>query len=620
MLNMSKWRYYPNFNSPSKPKPLVVEAQSDPAFQQPMQLPKSRNNIRLRKGVPTKLPTGDVSFGGSNNFQKKSRLDVDTLNQFEPNKVKQNQKRIQDMTTTNSKTTASSSSTPTTSSYTTTSKPVTDSGITSKTTTTNMAKRNNNGGNTSSNYKAPDDVRVQALTTPPVHTEFTNKDNNADSIFIALPSSSPVDFRLDIPSVVHLNQFEVTDMSTPDLNPRLLLNMSSFGAAYRDMDYNDIIKLHTETAFNRINRDVLSNARSQTYSSWSLTNFKEYNASVLEALETIIAFRSIQTYDPKQDNPYNINRALHAYQVKFQDVSLQNAIYNLEKAIKGFWFPPNFSQLIRWFYQNYRVSPLSQAAYYRYLPHGTFLVGSASGYTVADLRSRMETVLAQLNTTTNQTIASMLTRIYPQGIIRSIPFSYNDAIFDRRHFEIYTNEPIVHGTVGASGAVCYPISYGVANNPGSTNNEIPYYQSSDPSTMDGLAFCLQTLIGTSASSGNVLPSTLADLRYVGIREPLSVGNGANPSTAQLVITGNKYIYHHNENAYYVRAGNIQNGFVGNDANTAYAFRNNEGSSPAAYTTSFVSRPNTSHQRVYFNNFRSPALNMTMLLDRLWSLS
>lgn len=463
-----------------------------------------------------------------------------------------------------------------------------------------------------------------------------NKPGMAESVFDTPSQTDSVKYSMSIPGTLHLNVNETTDLATPDFNGRFFINISSFSDAIYNINvpsianYNDQYNNHISDIFYRMQKDVISNARSTLTSSWTLAKFTYMLECIARALEVICTFDSICAYDPKMVDVYNRNDAVDEYQKLFYTTELQTARYNLARRLKSLWFPPEFAQMIRWFYQLYRVSPLSQAAYYRYVPDGRFIlidptaaVGTVGG--VAELKAYIDGITTSLNNADTQTICSIFARLYPQGIIRNIPYACSDAVYDDTHFEIYSNEPVFWKdpttTVAADWQV-FPIIYGSTGNPGSVNNEIPYYMSHNPTDGDGFAFVMQSIVGTTGTSGysivvnanNVLNTCIEGIRSF---TPWRIAASATTLTTQNIKNSNKWVFDHTASKFYPRCGNIPNAISGNDATSVIAYTT---TSSSTWSVIPISRPNTAHQRVYFNNRKAPELNRRVLVDKLFSIA
>lgn len=513
----------------------------------------------------------------------------------------------------------------------------TSSSVDKTTSPNNMARNSKYSDKPSKGFGTPLDVT--SAMGPSKYKDYNNP-GTPEAVFAANKQDGAVRFEMMLPGTQHLNINEATDVNAPDFNGRLFINISSFADAMYNTDYlnladyNDALGSCLDDAFFRLNKDVISNARSSVSSSWSQSKFTDTMTTICRAIETLACIDSILAYDPKQQNVYNRNDALDEYQKLFYRTEVLSARYNLARRLKSCWFPPDYAQLILWFYQNYRTSPLSQSAYYRYVNDGRFILHNPDGLvteigSVKALVSMIDSFTTALLGVDVQNISSILARIFPSGIIRGIPLSCSDAVFDKTHFEIYSNEPVLwrspESTIEGQDWNVYPIVYGTTNDAGSVNNEIPYYMASDPSDKDGFAYVMQTVYSTSSASGySIVPNTTTATNYLtrieGIRSftPWSTWGPASSITGvtQTIKNSNKWIYDHTANKFYPRCGNIPNALSGNDATSVIAYTT---TSSTTWNVTPISRPNTAHQRTYFNNRKGPELNRRILVDNLFNL-
>jgi len=462
-----------------------------------------------------------------------------------------------------------------------------------------------------------------------------NKPGIAESVFDTPSQTDSVKFGMQLPGTLHLNVNEVTDLSAPDFNGRFFINISSFSDAIYNSNtpatnrYNLQYNQHLSDIFYRMNKDVISNARSTVSSSWTLDNFITMLQDIAKGIECITTFDSICAYDPKLVDIYNRNDAVDEYQKLFYTTDLQTARYNLARRLKSLWFPPEFAQMMRWFYQLYRTSPLSQCAYYRYVPDGRFILTNPTAAvgtvgSVAELKAYIDGITNSLSGANTQNISSIFARLYPQGIIRNIPYSCSDAVYDDVHFEIYTNEPVYWRNPTSALETdwqVYPIIYGVGSVAGELNNEIPYYMSHNPTNDDGFAFVMQNIVGTSNTSGYVIAANTSATNTLieGIRSftPWRIAAASQTSVVNFNIKNcNKWIFNHTNVQFIPRCGNITYALTGNDATNVVAYTT---TSATTWDITPISRPNTAHQRVYFNNRKAPELNRRVLVDKLFSI-
>lgn len=495
------------------------------------------------------------------------------------------------------------------------------------TTSTSMANRNRNQSSSERTSKSNEDKLDQSRALfKPVNSDFQKQETSA-SFYLPQPSTSPVMFSVAIPDTTLLDNGEVSTLDTI-LRPKLMFNTNSFYSAWQvPRTSNEFMYDNQSNLFSSITLDVLNGARSNLLDAWDLTNFRASMSAVCKALEYIYTLDSILSYNPDQGGNYwNYNRTTESYRAYFATSAILEKRTKLRNALRNTWFFADYCQQIRWFYQYYRTSDLSQANFYRYLPVHVgigldsiascdFLVTgnslpSTSG--VTNLLTRIDSLITNLQDPVNRKIYALLARVYPSSAIASIPDCYNDAVYDNRHFEMFINEPVcftdpnVTYPTGSTYSV-YPVANTLTNN---AVNDIPYYQNSDPHSNGegGYSFSMQSIRICADASGNLVVNNYASRKYQGIRHIDPVAGSASGSSGYSA-TCNKFTFLSSGDSYsrvmvprFV-LGTSDSHIVTKDGSTSF----------------YLSKPNSGFQQVYFNNQNAPRILQTQLFETLVNL-
>jgi len=585
-------RVNPNFGDPLNPKPIISNSKGESVD----------INLQLRQA----------------------------LNDGAKNKVKVKQQRISsDMSTSDVK--SSTTKTGTSSSSTTSSIPSTTSTSGVKTSnqpnsatyakTTTMAKnsngnkgyaKGNNSTNTTSSRYAPNTIGF----TDPLITDanlFGQKDTT--SIIGAIDGGngipSKIPFNLSILSPCLLNDFETSNLDGPEIRPKLILRGSNFTGAIggfissttMNTDYYQVL----EALYHKFDSDVGNTLNSYTSPNWSLSNFIVALTDISNALEIYYALDAILAYDPESMDDVNNNRCLLSYKYLFGTQTILSYKAQLRSYLKGIWFPPNFCQLIRMFYQNYKVNELKQATCFRYVPSNLFYVSDTTSNTLLNTFN-IDSVLTNIKpTSTAAKISTIMNKVYPVGRIGTLPPSCSDIVYDPVMTEIFLNETVVFKDLTNSNVKsCYPISYK------STVNDIPYFMDQDPTLRtNGLAYCLQTIGTCNTATSGYVPDF-----YWGLRVPVTDSIKDTASTAVIDTTNTQYLVNSSGGILgYARSTSPSNKTVTNlgchERNFIYP------QSSATSNLVVKSQAPTNMQRVYFDNYNGPRLILGELVNNLF---
>jgi len=584
------------------------------AFNAPLPLRKA-NTPNLRKpqlntnlGSPF-APKRIMDDGYGNSFR------IDNLSQFmakdKAERVKVNQGRItqEDTSTPQGTSSTSTTSTKTSSSTSSSNAPQTTSTKQTNTKTSNMSspqRRSTSAYNNSKDTFAFNKEEVKEAK------EFRGIDSTAFlGNLYGKGLTTPITYGMRLQNVMFMNDFETSDNSSNESRPKLFIKGSSFASQINDAENGVYVDYQTSlnNMFRKFDIDVANKLNSYTTSFWEVSRFRNGLYNICLGLEIYYALDSILSYNAGSMGGYNVNRSYENYRNSLvSETSFINARNKLRVALRGMWFPPNFSALIRWFYQSYKVSPLDQSPVFRFVPNGSFFLSSTADNTVS-ASLNIDTLLSALSVGNNAArISSILKNVYPSGVIGVLPESCSDAIYDERMADVFVNDTLVWSNVLNTNAVSYyPISYSTVN------NDIPYYMSENPTDRsDGLAFALQSI----ATANTATTGYIKDF-YQGLRSPVTLNmkdqnNISDVSNFQVVINSSTgavrgYCKPNNEATTY----NGMNSF--NAHNRTYYYAQSATTSTMRLSSSIINN----YQRVYSNNGNAPKLIIGELINSLF---
>lgn len=436
---------------------------------------------------------------------------------------------------------------------------------------------------------------------PHTYVSTPNEFNSSSSIQPTLLNQGQSDFvkfSTDLKPTVTLNEFKTSSYANNEVIPKLLINIASYGVGFtasgaaQDTYMNEI--------FQTYNRDVIATIRNTvTLSSWSLPKFKSYFWKVAYALEYYYALDSILSYDPKTTTDKDKSLCIINYQSRFQDFSIIQKKDYLEKVLRGCWFPPRLSQLIRWTYQFYKVSDLEQAIVARYVPSEDFLYDGTKAFSTTTVANTLTTIISDLITSSygvdNVVISSILSQVYPDGRITNLPKSAIAPNYDRNWLEVFYNQPnIFVDENNSNSTTLYPFSVS------GLTTDIPYYVDRPLSEIDGFCFALQGIsVGTAYGTGGL--GVIAGWQ-ISFLEPF------NSTTMGTSNRGNKYAVD-DVNGTCVRRDTYTYNSGVPDAHLIYK--------PTTTTYAGNSAAMPGWQRVYFDNINAPTINLGYFMDWLF---
>lgn len=350
---------------------------------------------------------------------------------------------------------------------------------------------------------------------------------------------------------------------------------------------------HLNTIFVQMSKTVLATVRSKIVDEFSFPNFYNYMQNVTQALEVYYTLDSLLSYTSDTDDK---NSGVIDVQQLLTEVDIFSAKNELLRALKGYWFPENYSQLIRWTYQVYKTSDNKQALNYMFFPSNDFIYSSTTerNAVATTVKDKVDALVATLTRGTNtlmySKIASILGQVYPEGIIRGLPLSCNTSSYDPIHYEIFVNQPVyfTEGTVDTY----YP-SAGTSASPA----DVCYARACDPGQQSGFAFTMQSLITTDGYGG------------------IEFFEAFRNNTTTAIHKTNKFFMFVSSNKYYFGGRNSYNApHETADVHTVMTNSVNE-----AGTIHKLSCPKSGYQRVFFDSVRAPLINLREMMDKLYNV-
>lgn len=245
-----------------------------------------------------------------------------------------------------------------------------------------------------------------------------------------------------------------SDGSTRNQIVKLTWNTSSYSENFLDHE-NALIPQTTWSRqltiiYERYSRDIVANIRSKIVDSWTLANFKSYLKDCCDLLEYFYCVDSILSYEGSLDNP-DRNPVLMQMKQEMSNFGILKMHDDARRILKNCWFPDKFSALIAWTFQNYKTGPGYQCSNYRQFCHYSLFKFSGVAFdasaVIAEYTIRIDRVTGTtpqgVSTLHNRNIISLLAQTYPQGIIKTLPLSCSESVYDEKHYESYVNQGIM---------------------------------------------------------------------------------------------------------------------------------------------------------------------------------
>jgi len=369
---------------------------------------------------------------------------------------------------------------------------------------------------------------------------------------------------------------------------KLYVNLATFSrsnvgsgnsvSGYPIYDYYNVI-------YSQMAKVAMSVIQSKLIDVFTFTNFYNYIHTLVTSLELYYHVDAILSYSSNTDDK---NSGIIELQRKLTEADVFTAQNELRRALKGYWFPEKYAQLIRWTYQIYKTSDLYQAPNYIFSPLQVTIYNDstydlASQY-VGFLNAFSADLTSGPSTNTYSKLSSVLGKVWPGGVIRGFPLSANTAHYDPNHYEIFCNQP-VWVQEGNSAPFIYPS--------GDLNTQVVYARNCDPGERSGLPFVLQNI---DAGSGATID----------FFKTLSFSIGADPD-----FVSNKYVMvagTANDFAFYPR-NNYQ--MLPTQVADVHIVDLNRTTDTAQSQTSCAK---SGFQRVYFDSAAAPLINIKTFMD------
>lgn len=529
--------------------------------------------------------------------------------QSNSNKVKLRQQRLTQMTTTPDVTTSTTSTTSPTSS-------TTASVTTTRQTTSSMPKSTNSRSNNNRTSSPGSRRGDEPFFTSSSMTEsggssraFNDYDKSIDiNGFEVNGVKDNISAFPTMASICQLKTEEKSGIYTDESLVKLYIVLSCFASAITDSTINTVTHYgdFMELYFNRLTTDIIRFTKGNVPSVWTKSKLTAYFAGAALALEIFYCLDSILSFANPSVGILAGSVPLQDYASNFNTSRILLVRNKLRQLLQGVWFPSEFANFIRGFYQAYRLRPANetaQAAILRYVPHSVF-VGSLTN-TGSELDTTFETLLSGLKTILksddNNLINGILSNVNPKHIINGLPRSSSDAHYSEEMAELFSNEcHIFPNTTSANASSATPISYD------SLKNDICYYSYRNPRNANGAIYALQAIPVTTASSGLAWANSSSS--YFGMRKPLSNGTGVNLS--------NKFYYDSTSNTVVPRnLANTKSIMLNVDNHVAYV-------EVVSGTSSIktINAPLSGQQRLYYDSQSAPSTLLTELLSKLYGTS
>lgn len=407
--------------------------------------------------------------------------------------------------------------------------------------------------------------------------------------------SDKVPLNLDLPNVTHLMELERPYQNSERISSKLYINMAQFQRNLPTAPPFTNVELQYQLIFDRLSREVVSKIRSASITAaWTYVNFVGAMSVVAQALsvfylaDALLSYRSSST---KQDKNWAVLTL--AEQIATEDNLL--AKDNLRKVLKGCWFPPKFAELIRWTYQIYKMNDLDQSVNYFFCPTANFLRTNPTT-DVNNISIDMNNLMDGLANPDYVKIFSILADLMPEGRIVGLPLSCSEAVYDARHFELFSNQPAIV-TIADGSAIIHPVT---SSDP---DGVAMYGLSGDPSTASGLPFALQSL-WYDANTETI--DFFRAFRYV--KPGLEANYDIQQNKFKAAMSG--------DNMFFVPRSREDEPATDEAADIHIIEQN-----PSTYNVSTkVSAITTPFQPVYFNSATAPLITLRNFMDELFGLN
>lgn len=304
----------------------------------------------------------------------------------------------------------------------------------------------------------------------------------------------PVFFRADVEPVYFTQNYDKPKHGDDIINNRFSYNLATYHDKSALTTPQVIVDTptveHYETIFRQMGREVRSKVKSGSlYNKWTFGNWYKTIHATIYALEIFYTVDSILSYTGNAKERSK-NDALLEYRKLVEESS--DVLYlkdTLRRRLEGCWFPKPFAQLIQWTYQNYRIADLPQAEVIRFMPDDCFIKAVPADNLATRITQQLNYANGLLDDDTVTSIWSILSDVYPDGLIKGLAYSSNDSHYDARIVEVFCNQPTMY--YNGTSNVVFPHAQRIL----ATSGHFTYGSITDPTTdrTSGLPFVLQTV-------------------------------------------------------------------------------------------------------------------------------
>lgn len=456
----------------------------------------------------------------------------------------------------------------------------------------------------------PRNMDVPPNYTAPEFSDSSSSSSSSDSFQQDSKRTIFYDENRDAPILFDLNLKDTTTTiplapveqdvtaSTGNSDSRLMINLAQYARNYNGQTGSTAgypVYDHYVILYNQMVKKVYATVRSKIVDAFTFANFYNYIQLMTAALELFYATDAILSYTSTKEEK---NTGVMQLQRRLTEIDLFTSQNELRRLLKGYWFPEEFSRLIRWTYQIYKTSDNDQACNYMFIPNETYFYISSSMDPAAQIKAKVDFVIGELTTGTAATnytkIVSVLGQSYPEGLIEGLPYSTNRAQYDPQHYEIFTNQPILYKDDAVDKV--FPFS--------ANDSNIMYQRSCNPGVRSGFPFCLQDIHALETRDG------VGSIDFFQCFTPTSY------QTDNVNFVSNKYTYCQGD---FYRPRFMERAV--NESADIHLMKQSASSSTTTNSIYFKkSSVASGFQRVYFDNAMAPLINLREMMDALFEFT
>lgn len=475
---------------------------------------------------------------------------------------------------------------------------------------TRSQQGNKGTGKVTKKGQQPRNMDVPPKYTAPEFSDSSSSSSSSDSfqqdskrtIFYDENRDLPILFDLDLrdtTTTIPLAPVEQnTGQTTGNSDSRLMLNLAQYARNYDGQTGSTAgypVYDHYIILYNQMVKKVYATVRSKIVDSFTFANFYNYIQLMTAALELFYATDAILSYTSTKEEK---NTGIMQLQRRLTEIDLFTSQNELRRLLKGYWFPEEFSKLIRWTFQIYKTSDTDQACNYMFIPNETYFYVANTMSPAAQIKLKVDYVIGELTTGTAAAdytkIVSVLGQSYPEGLIEGLPYSTNRAQYDPQHYEIFTNQPILYKDNLVDKV--YPFS--------ATNSNIMYQRSCNPGVRSGLPFCLQHIHALETRDG------VKSIDFLQCFTPTGY------QSADVNLICNKYTYCEGD----VYRPRILERALNESADIHQIKLSSNGTATTTIIYFKKSGVASGFQRVYFDNAMAPLINLRDMMDALFKFT